>query len=207
MNESRKTLIKIILIFILVSSLLSGNLFALIVSAMALYGLATDDMGLLKMVLVPFIIEIGLLILITLGIFLTFIIVLVTVDDNDTKLIFSVVLCIIFVIFLVIIAFQVMVIVIINRFISDTNESKKIANSSNTQNYIQNTNIYTNEPQPPELPPRNPNEGGISSNYPMPQPPVNAASVYPVLPQADNYEELPPPYVENPNIKVSDAKS
>jgi len=62
-------------------------------------------------------------------------------------------------------------------------------------------------PQSPALPPRNPYESGTSANYSMPQPSANAASVYPVLPQVDNYEELPPPYMENPNIKVSDAKN
>jgi len=70
-------------------------------------------MGLLKIVLIPFIIELVFLILIAFGVFISIIIVLTTMDE-DSKLIGSLILGVIFLFILMIIVFQVILHIILH---------------------------------------------------------------------------------------------
>jgi len=74
---------------------------------------------------------------------------------------------------------------------------------NNNQN-IQNTNIYAESSSvPPSLPPRIPSpvqQYDQMPGYPNNYPPYSGC--YPSIDQND----APPPYVNNPNIQVSDEK-
>jgi len=239
MNESKKDSVKILLIIVLVSSFLSGNIFAIVITGFALYGLLNDDYSLVKLTIVPFIVEASILGIVVFFYSILILCIILSVDDYDTMYIVLAIMVPILVLLLFIVALQIFLIVFLNRFINDYINSKEQGNNGNTNNNIQNTNFYESSSShsappplsstppplastPPPLPPRQPSSSdnkkmeypnnacysAYPNNYPPPMP-VNP--MYPPYqpypyPNNPNYPDLPPPYVENPNIHVSDEK-
>ncbi|KAG4090343.1 hypothetical protein H8356DRAFT_1713895 [Neocallimastix lanati (nom. inval.)] len=125
---------------------------------MGLYGIINEDTELLNIMLIPFIIEIGLIAFITISIGITLLVFIMINDNGSLKMLISIFLSL-FLILLVFDIFQIFVLHVFRKYIANIKENKKRRKLSNNnscqENLIQNTNIYDNSSSNvPPLPPR-----------------------------------------------------